>query len=305
MNQEPNPQGGGPEQSDPGQSDPGAPNRQFQVVPARRGLAWLVTATRLLRQQMWRLLTVAVIVQLIMSLTRFPLVGLVVALAIPIFTAGMLQCFHHVRRGLPLSPIVLFSPFADSRIAARLFLLGGIVGFIAIILISWLLAGVEELRDPELLARLEQGDLDAVLTLHPGVIRRAFLAVAIGVAVSGTLGYFSIPLIWFRQLSIGAALATGIKALVKNWLAFLVLGLILGALSIPLFIVMGLLVGLAAVSGGPGIIQYAVLLLSVLVIQLLMFGTQYCAYAEIFGLGGEPQQGGPVESTGTDGEFVA
>lgn len=271
------------------------PNRQYRVVPASRGVAWLMGAGRLLRSQLWRLLTVAVIVQLIMSLTRIPVLGLIVALAIPILSAGMLQCFHHVRRGLPLSPIVLFSPFATTRLAARLFLLGGLLGVIAIVLISWLLSGVQELNDPELLARLEQGDLQAVLALDPSVVRRAFFAIALGVAVSGTLGYFSVPLLWFRQLPVGAAIAIGLKALVRNWLAFLLLGLFLVVISIPVFLVLGLLVGLTAVSGGPGILQYALFLLAALVMQLLMFGTQYCAFADIFELGGEP----PVDAQQT------
>ena len=263
----------------------GQPDRHFRVVPARRGLAWLIVAASLLRRQVWRLLTVAVLVQLLMSLTRIPVLGLLVAIAIPILSAGMLQCFHQVRGSLPASPLVLFSPLSDTRLAARLFLLGGLIGLIAIVLISWLLSGVEALRDPGLLARMEQGDLQAVLSLDPGVIQRIVLAISVGVGVSGTLAYFSVPLIWFRRLPIWAAIGTGLKALVRNWRPFLVLGLVLVALSFPLFLIMGLLVGMTAVSGGPGIIQYAILLFTVLVIQLLMFGTQYCAYCEIFELG--------------------
>lgn len=291
---------GGPQPDKGGDS-----SRAFRVVPASRGAAWLMTAARLTWSQFWRLLTVAVIVQLIMSLTRFPVLGLIVALAIPVLTAGMLQCFHHVRRGLPLSPIVLFSPFADTGIAVRLFLLGGLVGLIAVVLISWLLSGVQELQDPELLAQLEQGDLQTVLALDPSVIRRALLALAVGVAVSGTLGYFSVPLLWFRKLPVGAAIMTGLKALVRNWLPFLVLGLILAALSIPLFLVLGLLVGVTAVAGGAGIIQYAIFLLVVLLLQLVMFGTQYCAYAEIFGLEGAPARSASEDSDGPDDQFVA
>lgn len=266
--------------------DNGKPEVRFRIVPAGRGLAWLMTAARLLGGQVWRLLTAAVIVQLIMSLTRIPVLGLLIALALPILTAGMLQCFHHVRRGLPLSPIVLFSPFAQSGLAARLFILGGIVGLIAVLLISWMLSGIQELQDPELLASLEQGNLQAILTMDTAVLQRALFAVAIGVAVSGTLGYFAVPLIWFAGLPVGAAIMTGLKALVKNWKPFLVLGLVLAVLSIPLFLVLGLVVGLTVIAGGPGIIQYAVFLLAVLLIQLLMFGTQYCAFAEIFELGG-------------------
>ena len=274
------------------------------MVPASRGLAWLITAASLVRRQPWRLLTVAVILQLIMSLTRVPVLGLVVALAIPILSAGMLQCFHQVRLGRTLYTIVLFSPFSSTRLATRLFILGGLIGLIAVILISWLLSGVPELQDPQLLARLEQGELEAVLALDPSVIRRAFLAIAVGVAVSGTLGYFAIPLLWFRHMTVASAITTGLRALVRNWLPFLVLGLVLAGLSIPLFLVLGLLVGITVVSGAPGILQYALFLLVVLVIQLLMFGTQYCAFSEIFGLGGEaPEE--PREREEPNDQLVA
>ena len=264
------------------------PRLDFRVVPASRGLAWLINAARLVRSQLWRLLAVAVIVQLIMGFTRVPVIGLIIALAIPVVTAGMLQCFHQVRLGLPLSPVVLFSPLRAAALAVRLFLLGGLIGLVAVILISWMLSGVAELSDPELLARLEQGDLEAALSLSPSTLQRVFLSIGVGVAVSGTLGYFAVPLLWFRHLSVGAALSTGIKALVKNWLPFLVLGGVLVAISLPLFLVLGLVLGITAVTGGPGIIQYALFMLAILVVQLLMFGTQYCAYSDIFSLGGEP-----------------
>jgi len=280
-------------------------DRHFRVVPARRGLAWLIVAASLLRKQVWRLLTVAVLVQVLMSLTRIPVLGLLVALAIPVLSAGMLQCFHQVRRAMPASPLVLFSPLTNTRLAARLFLLGGLIGLMAVILISWLLSGVQELRDPELLARMEAGDLQAVLSLDPVVVQRIILAVAIGVGVSGTLAYFSVPLIWFRQLSLGAAIGTGLKALVRNWRPFLVLGLVLVAASFPVFLIMGVLVGITSVSGGPGIVQYAILLLAVLVIQLLMFGTQYCAYAEIFELGGNTDLESPDRPDPPEDQLVA
>lgn len=301
---EPNPGPG----SDPG-SDPRKTGRDFRRLPAARGLAWLITAAALLRQQMWRLLLVALIVQVIMGLTRFPVLGLMIALAIPLFSAGMLQCFHHVRRGLPLSPVVLFSPFADTRIAGRLFLLGGIIALVGVMVISWLLSGVTELRDPELLARLDQGDINAIREIDPAVIRRALIALSIGVGVSGVMGYFSIPLLWFRNIGVGAALGTGFKALVKNWKPFMVLGLVLVALSLPLMLIMGLLVGLSAVSGGLGPIQYLLMVFMVLLIQLLMFGTQYCAFAEIFELPGNMQEAVEVEEPSRpqddDDQFVA
>lgn len=253
-------------------------------MPASRGLAWLLTTFSLIRQQTWRLLTVAVMVQLALSFTQLPIIGLIIVFAMPILSAGMLQSFDHVRRGLPLSPMVLFAPLGNKQLAVRLLLLGGLIALVAVLIISWMLSGIEEFKDPEFLTRIEQGDLNAVLELDPAVVQRAFLSIVLGVGVSGILSNFTIPLVWFRQMSLGLAIATGLRAMFKNWLPFLVLALMLFVLLIPLSIILGLLIGIAAVAGGPGIIQYALILLLVLTFQLVMFGTQYCAFAEIFEL---------------------
>lgn len=276
-------------------------------MPASRGLAWLFTSASLIRLQFWRLLTVAVFIQLAMSFTQIPIVGLIIVLAIPVLSAGMLQCFDHVRRGLPLSPMVLFTPFSNRQLAMRLFLLGGVIALAAVLLITWMLSGIQELQDPELLARIEQGDLDAVLALDPAVVRRAILAIVLGVSIGVILSNFTIPLIWFRQMTLGPAIVTGFKAMCRNWMPFLLLGVMLVVLSIPVFITLGLLVGIAAVAGGPGILQYALVLLVVLMMQLLMYGAQYCSFAEIFELGeGDLLNQDPAQPPeARDDQFVA
>lgn len=284
-------------------ADKGKPS--FRVVPAGRGLAWLLAAGVLIRTQTVRLLTVALIVQLIMSLTRFPVVGLMVALAIPIISAGMLQCFHQVRKGVPLSPMEVFKPFSRTHLAMRLFLLGAIAGFLALLLVSWLLSGVEQLKDPELLSRLEQGDISTVLSLDPAVVYRVLLAIAIGIAVSGTMAYFAVPLVWFKSMPIGAAIALGLKALVKNWLPFVVLGLVLTGLSIPVFLILGVVVGLLAVTGGSPTVQYLAFMFIALVVQLLMFGTQYCAFSEIFQLGDRGDSEDRADEDEPDNQLIA
>jgi hypothetical protein len=241
-----------------------------------------------------------------MSLTQLPVIGFLVVLAMPILSAGMLQCFDHVRRGLPLSPMVLFTPFANRLLAMRLALLGGIIALAALILISWILSGIPELQDPELLARIEQGDLEAVLELDPAVVQRAFLAIVLGLSVSGVMSHFTIPLIWFRQMPVGMAMATGLRALFRNWIPFLLLAIVLVVLSIPMFIMLGLLLGITAVAGGPGILQYAMMLFVILTIQLLVFGTQYCSFADIFEHGGEEGPVTPIgPDTSRDDQFVA
>ena len=275
-------------------------------MPANRGFAWLLTAVGLFRQQTWRLLTVAVMVQLAMSLTQVPVIGFMLVLAMPVLSAGMLQCFDHVRRGLPLSPAVLFLPFTNRLLVLRLFLLGGIIAITALMVISWMLSGITELQDPDFLARIEQGDIEAVLELDPAVVQRAFFAIVVGLSVSGALSHFTIPLIWFKQMSVGSAMATGLKALFRNWIPFLLLAVVLVVLSIPMFIMLGLLMGITAVAGGPGILQYVLMLFVILTIQLLVFGTQYCSFVEIFGLGNDEGPAPPIgPDASRDDQFVA
>ena len=105
-----------------------------------------------------------------------------------------------------------------------------------------------------------------------------------------------------------AAAAKGGKRL-ELTLRAVVLGCVLAVIFTAANTYLGLLVGLSAVSGGPGPIQYLVLMFVVLLIQLLMFGTQYCAFAEIFELPGNMQEALEVEEPSgpqdDDDQFVA
>jgi hypothetical protein len=144
-----------------------------------------------------------------------------------------------------------------------------------------------------LLERIEQGDLEAVASLNQESLGRMALALLIGVAVSGTLSYFAIPLIWFRNCKLGAALTTGLRALIVNWQAFLVLGLGLVLVLVPVALASGFLF---AVSGPPGLATAVVMglvMALLLLFQLMLFGTQYCAFRDIFGLAAAAAQ--PVD----------
>ena len=184
--------------------------------------------------------------------------------------------------------------------------MGALLTMIAFVVISWLLSGIPELNDPELIARLEQGDIDAVLGLDPEVVRRTLFALVAGGLASGVIGFFAIPLVWFRKMSLLAAATNGLKALFRNFLAFVLLLVGVMALCIPMFIVLGTIVGFTVIAGGLGILQYALFLLVVLGVQLLVYGTQYCAYAEIFALDADQSPGPSIgpDDVGED-QFVA
>jgi hypothetical protein len=73
-------------------------------------------------------------------------------------------------------------------------------------------------------------------------------------------------------------------------------------LFLPLALVSGALFSLA---GGGGLLTAAVLgLITVLVLlfQLMLFGTQYCAFRDIFGM---PAEAAAPPETGGDGQLVA
>jgi hypothetical protein len=123
----------------------------------------------------------------------------------------------------------------------------------------------------------------------------------VGLAISGTLSYFAIPLIWFHDRKLGAALGKGLHALVVNWQPFLALGVGLLLLFLPLALVSGALFSLA----GGGLLTTVVLgLITILLLlfQLMLFGTQYCAFRDIFGM---PAEAAAPPEAGGDGQLVA
>ena len=253
-----------------------------RVAPSR-GMGWLLQSVALLRLQPGRLLLIALLMQLVLGLTQLPLLGLLVVLAVPGLSAGVLEALHVTACGRRPELRMMFLPLASRPHSARLLALGGLIFAIGVLTMSLLLSGSETLMDPAMIERLEQGDLDAVTSLDQQALAEMALAFLIGIAVSGTLSFFAIPLIWFRSYRLGPALLVGLRALVINWLPFLLLGLGLGLVLMPLAVVTGVLIGLAAQGGLVTVFSMGLVVVLLLLFQLLMFATQYCAFRDIFG----------------------
>ncbi|MCW8873103.1 MAG: BPSS1780 family membrane protein [Xanthomonadales bacterium] len=263
-------------------------------VPAAHGMAWLVQTLSLLRRQAGRLLFIALLMQLVLGLTQIPLIGLLVVLSVPGLSAGLLEAFHVAAAGGRPALRTLFVPLASGTHNGRLLALGALVFAVGIVSMSLLLSGSGELMDPALLEQIERGDLDAIASINQEALGQMALAFLLGVSISGTISYFAIPLIWFRQFKLGAALVTGLRALFINWLPFLVLGLGLLLVVLPVAVIIGILFSVAG-SGSllTGIVMGLIMVL-LLLFQLLLFGTQYCAFRDIFGLAAEAEP--PVHS---------
>jgi hypothetical protein len=254
----------------------------------------------LLRRQTARLLLLALLMQLILGLTQLPLIGLLIVLSVPGLTAGLLEAFHVTSRGGRPALGLLFTPLTSGRHAGRLFAMGALVFVIGVLCISLMLSGSEQLMDPALLERIEQGDIEAMTSLNQESLGRMVLAFMLGVGISGTLSYFTVPLIWFRDRKLGAALGTGLRALVVNWQPFLVLGLGLFLLFVPLAVMSGVLFTFVGAGGLISTLVMGGVMLLLLLFQMMLFGTQFCAFQDIFGLPDEPEA-----PAGDDGQLVA
>lgn len=255
-----------------------------RLVPPSHGFAWLVQSLSLIRLQAGRLLLIGVLMQLILGLSQLPLIGLLIIISVPGLTAGLLEAFHVTARGGAPDIRLLFKPLTSSAHSGRLFAMGALVFAVGVLCISLLLSGSEELLDPALMERIEQGDVNAISSVNQETLARMALALLVGVAVSGTLSYFTIPLIWFGNRKLGTALAVGLKGLIVNWRPFLLLALGLMLVLLPLGLVSAVLFSMAGSGGILSALLMGLIMLLLMLFQLLLFGTQYCAYRDIFGI---------------------
>jgi hypothetical protein len=168
------------------------------------------------------------------------------------------------------------------------------------ILIGDALSGIDEAQ----LMRLQEGDMNVLSEVDPLFITRLMAAFAVSVAISGTLTFFSIPLVWFRGRRLWPAIGEGLRALVVNWKSMLVLGGVLALASLPVVVLSALLLQVAALGGVAYYLATGLVMLLVLAFQLVLFGTQYCAFREIFGLDEAPRQDAPAPPD-DDGQLVA
>jgi hypothetical protein len=277
------------------------PTASPRLVPPSHGFAWMAQSLSLIRLQAGRLLLIGILMQLILGLSQLPLIGLLIIISVPGLTAGLLEAFHVTARGGAPDIRLLFGPLTSSGHSGRLFVMGALIFAVGVLCISLLLSGSELTLDPALIERIEQGDVDAVTSINQETLGRIALALLLGVAVSGTLSYFTIPLIWFGNRKLGTALVIGLKGLIVNWRPFLLLGLGLAGVLVPLGVISAVLFGLAGTAGGASVLIMGLIMLLLMLFQLLLFGTQYCAYRDIFGIE-EPSAPAPTED---DGQLLA
>lgn len=260
---------------------------QIQKLPAARGLAWVSGSWELFKRQSLRLLLISLFFQFFLSFSQSGAIGLVVILCLPVLSAGLLHAFFLVEQGEKPMLAVMFMPFTARDRIGSLLLLGALSMVLALFIVTLMLAGQVLDIDPDIIARIEQGDLDALQLIDPQVIESTILALALGATISGSISYFSVPLIWFRKNKMGSAVIMGLKGLGRNWKPLLVIGLFLGILAVPIVLLFAYFYVAALTEGTASTFLGFVLLMLGPLFQLMLFGTQYLAFRDIFGLGDE------------------
>lgn len=253
------------------------------VISAGQGLNWFSDAIGLVRMQLFRLLLLGLVLQLLGGFAQAGVLGLVFVIMAPALAAGMLQALHETANGGRPSVVTLFSAFRQPGSLAGLLLLGLLTVVVAIGTVAFVLGGSIGSLDPQLVARLEAGDAAAINDIDPQIITRAMVALAFGVLVGASLGFFAVPLMWFYKLSLGRALWLGLASLLRQWRALLVLGLLMALLVVPVAIAAGMALASQASSGNPSTILTLFMLISLVAYQLLAFAAQYVAFNGVFG----------------------
>jgi hypothetical protein len=258
-------------------------NHSIQVVPAGRGLAWLAGALILFRRQPARLLLIGLVLQFLMGFSQAGVLALLLILLIPAFTAGMMQIMLVVEQGARPPLPLLFSAFSSSGRLLRLMVLGALMLAGGILAVMFVLSGSLAELDPALLTRLEAGDVSALDSIDPGLVQRLMFALLAGLLVSASISYFAVPLVWFMDLPLGLAIKQGLLGMIRNWRPFLVLGLLMGVLAMPVGIMIVVLFAASATGSAISTIFTIFMMLVVVVYQLILFGAQYVSFREVFG----------------------
>lgn len=250
------------------------------------GLRWLPAAAELTFSAFGPLAGLAALWLVVSMIAVIPVVGqLAMMLITPLLTAGAIAAFAQVASGRRPAPTMLFAAWGRPDLRKRLFALGafGVLGSLLALLVlsSWLSSQVtvEQIQaaqqTPEAMAQmLEQISLGPMPLVAAGIMAVVMAAM-----------YFAIPLVMFHDIGTAAALATSLRAVLANWSGFLAFGLVLIAMVVALGFVFGIvMMTLGLAMGGAGqMIAQVLFMLTAMLVQVLMAGSQWVAFRAVFG----------------------
>mgnify|MGYP001325748974 FL=1 len=90
-----------------------------------------------------------------------------------------------------------------------------------------------------------------------------------------------------------------------NWRPFTLLALGLVLLLIPVALLIAILFQLVDSAGGVSVFITGLVMLIALAFQLVVFGTQFCAFRDIYEIEAVQPETGDSDSEGSDGQLLA
>lgn len=189
------------------------PGSGYRVVPASMGKQWLEEAWHFFRSQMRVLLFAVLLLVFIWSLTGVPVLGMVISILSPVFTAGLLL---GIRAGFqkPPAKINLLDAWQNQEARKQLVLLG--LALTVVTLMFSYLAGPDL---TELQLAMANGDIP--LESFQWVI---FYSLA-SAALIGFCTWLALPEITFRSSQALPSVILSLRATMANWRALSMLGL--------------------------------------------------------------------------------
>lgn len=266
----------------------------FRVVPAATGKLWVEEAWQFFRSQPRVLLFAVLLLVLIWSLSSVPVLGMVISILGPIFTAGLLL---GIRAGFikPPARINLLAAWQLPGPRKELVLLGLVLTLLGL-LITYLLG--PELAELQLM--MASG---TVPEIPIDALRRVLMFSLASAAIVGFCTWFGLPEIAYRGRPVLSAVLLSVQATLANWRALSVLGFwliliwlaVVFVVSIVSVVLLTVLTMLGSSLIGAFIISLPVLAMW-LGLMALLYVIQYVCWRDIFA---DPVEESPVTGEGS------
>lgn len=221
-----------------------------------------------------------------------PLIGLLALVVIsPVLTAGLMALFRTLDEGRAPAVNLLFAGFAPGPARGRLLVLGAWLLVGVILAFSILTLWLSSQMDLQALAQL-LNDPDAT-ERNPERLFAMFEGVNVfgGIVLSGLMLtvvvgalFFAVPLVFFWDWPVPAALLWSLRALLVNWIAMLGFGLLAAGLLLAAGFVFGLVANLLLLAFGTvgGFVVQLLSMVFSLFLQLLFAAAQWRAFRSVF-----------------------
>lgn len=285
------------------------PMNDIRVVDPGRGASWWGQGWRIFASSIgtWiGIMLIYIIITILISIV--PFVGDVGhSLLAPVFIGGLMLGCRAIARDQPLKVAHLFEGF-QATYFVPLLIIGAVDIALTLLLAAVVAGGI--FGGGNFMEMMRHGSADpmAMMSRSVGAIGVTGLfttlaALVIG-AVMGALNWFAPALVVLHGAKPIDAMKTSFVATWRNWLPFLVYGLIALAVGIVVIVVIGmaaLMFGMSLFPGsgivgmiGVAILALLILALLALVVGPIVFGSTYAGYADTFAAANAGDLGNPA-----------